>query len=289
MLERVGGQLVEAVAVDPALTIAVPAPERERITIGARAGAPLLWFLASIVTGAELFAVGISPGGEFAAVTSNIEIGKVNQAQLEGARDKAGKEDGLERALIGMKSREVAIAFEDRDQGCRRRGTGQDAINQAIDDTRVRAQVILVLVLIIFVPLVTMVARATARSPRLVLTLKKTILEVVEGADTGDILGIEAADDSIDWIVVHHLHPDVEAGDTTFHHGKARTQHRDRIAGGSTLAAGVEDAQERVCQIEVGLLQLLPDAEMAMVGAQAAIAAEPVTCKAHVLAMWEGS
>jgi hypothetical protein len=28
---------------------------------------------------------------------------------------------------------------------------------------------------------------------------------------------------------------------------------------------------------------------MAMVGAQAAIAAEPVTCKAHVLAMWEGS
>jgi hypothetical protein len=64
MLERIGGQLVEAVAVDPALTIAVPAPERERITIGARAGAPLLWFLASIVTGAELFAVGVMTTGK---------------------------------------------------------------------------------------------------------------------------------------------------------------------------------------------------------------------------------
>jgi hypothetical protein len=80
----------------------------------------------------------------------------------------------------------------------------------------VRAQVVLVLVLIGFVPLVTMAARATARSTRLALTLKETILEVVEGADTGDILGIEAADDGIEWIVVHHLNPDIEAGDTQY-------------------------------------------------------------------------
>lgn len=87
---------------------------------------------------------------------------------------------------------------------------------------------------------------------------------------------------------MHHLDPDIEAGDTTFHHGKTRAQHRDRIAGRSTLAAGVKDAQERICQIEIGLLQLLPDEEMALVGAQAAVATEPVVGEAHVLAMWEG-
>jgi len=42
MIERVGGEFVEAVAIDPALTVAVPAPESERITIGTQAGATLL-------------------------------------------------------------------------------------------------------------------------------------------------------------------------------------------------------------------------------------------------------
>lgn len=120
------------------------------------------------------------------------------------------------------------------------------------------------------------------------LTVEETILEIVEGADTRDILWVEAADDGIEGIVVHHLNPDIKAGDTTFHHGKTRTQHGDRIASRSTLAIGVKDTQERVCQIEIGLPQLLPDEEMAMVGAQAAIAVESVACEAHVLAMWEG-
>jgi hypothetical protein len=80
MIERVGGEFVEAVSIDPALTVAVPAPESERIAIGTQAGATLLRFLASIIAGTELLAVGISPGREFAAVTSDVEIGKVNQA-----------------------------------------------------------------------------------------------------------------------------------------------------------------------------------------------------------------
>lgn len=117
MLEGVGGKFIEAVAVDPALTIAVPAPESERIAIGAQARAPFLWFLASIVTGAELFAIGIGPGGELAAVTGGEEVGKVNQAQLEGMSDKAGKEDRLEDAFIGMECGKVSIAFEDGSQG----------------------------------------------------------------------------------------------------------------------------------------------------------------------------
>jgi hypothetical protein len=113
MLEGVGGEFVEAVTIDPALTVAVPAPESERIAIGTQTRATLLWFLASIVTGTELFAVGISPGWEFAAVTGDVEIGKVNEVQLEGTRDKAGKEDRLEKAFIRRECRKVAIAFED--------------------------------------------------------------------------------------------------------------------------------------------------------------------------------
>jgi len=134
-----------------------------------------------------------------------------------------------------------------------------------------------------FVPFVATAARTTTSRTGLTSALEKAILEIVEGADTREIFWIEATDDGIEGIVVHHLNPGVKAGNTTFHHGKTRAQHRHGVTGGSTLAAGVENAQEGVCQIEIGLLQLLPDEEMAMVGAQAAIAAEPVACEAHVL------
>ena len=112
MLEGVGGEFVEAVAIDPTLAIVIPAPESQRITIKAQARAAVFRLLALIVTGAELFAVGIGPGGEFAAVASDVEIGEVNQAQLEGMSDKASKEDRLEGTFIRMERGEVAIAFE---------------------------------------------------------------------------------------------------------------------------------------------------------------------------------
>jgi hypothetical protein len=139
-----------------------------------------------------------------------------------------------------------------------------------------------------FVLCVATAVGATGSRTGLALALEEAILEIVESAYTRDILRIEATDDGIERLVVHHVNPDVKAGDTTFHHGKTRAQHRHRIASRSTLATGIENAQEGVCQIKVGLLQLLPDMEMAMIGAQAAIAAEPVTCKAYVLVMWEG-
>jgi hypothetical protein len=139
-----------------------------------------------------------------------------------------------------------------------------------------------------FVLCVAMATGTTARGTGLALTLEKAILEIVEGADTGDISWIEATDDGVEGVIVHHLDPDIKAGDTTFHHGKARAEHGHGIAGRSTLAIGVKDTQERMCRIEIGLPQLLPNEEMAMVGAQATGAAEPVVSETHVLAMWEG-
>ena len=137
MLEGVGGEFVEAVAIDPALAIVIPAPESQWITIRTKARAAVFWFFALVVTGAELSAVGIGPSWEFAAVASDVEIGKVNEAQLEGMSDKTGKEDGVENAFIRMERREVAIAFEDGGQGWCCGIASQDAIQQTIDDARV--------------------------------------------------------------------------------------------------------------------------------------------------------
>jgi hypothetical protein len=138
-----------------------------------------------------------------------------------------------------------------------------------------------------FISFVATAARATVSSTGSTLTLEQAILEIVEGADTRDSFWIEATDDSIERVVVHHLNPDIEAGDTTFHHGKTRAQHRHRIASRSTLAVGVENAQEGMRQIKIGLFQLLPDEEVTVACAPTTVAAEPVSREAHVLVMWE--
>ena len=142
--------------------------------------------------------------------------------------------------------------------------------------------------LIGFILFVATTARATESSTGSALALEKAILEIVEGADTRNIVWIEATDDGVEGLVVHHLNPDIKAGDTTFHHGKTRAQHGHGIAGRSALVAGIENAQEGVCRIKIGLFQLLPDEEMTMIGAQATVTAKPVAGETHVLVMWEG-
>jgi hypothetical protein len=144
-------------------------------------------------------------------------------------------------------------------------------------------------VLLGFVALIATAARTTESSAGLAWTLEEAILKIIEGAHTRDIFWIEATDDGIEGFIVHHLDPDIKAGDTTFHHGKTGAKHAHGVASRSALAAGVEHAQEGVCQIEVGLSQLLPDGEMAMVGTQAAAAAGSVAHKTNVLVMRKGS
>ena len=73
-----------------------------------------------------------------------------------------------------------------------------------------------------FVPFVATATRTTASSAGLTLTLDEATFKIVEGTDTRDILWLEATDDGIQGIVVHHLDPDIETGDTTFYHGKTR-------------------------------------------------------------------
>jgi hypothetical protein len=55
MEEAVGSEFVETVTIDPALAVAVPAPESQRVTIGTLAGAAFLWFFAPISNGQRHF------------------------------------------------------------------------------------------------------------------------------------------------------------------------------------------------------------------------------------------
>jgi hypothetical protein len=62
-----------------------------------------------------------------------------------------------------------------------------------IDDVLVRPQVVLVLVLISFVPLVTASVGPTPDGARLLWALQQAVLEVIEGAYAGNVFGVEAA------------------------------------------------------------------------------------------------
>jgi hypothetical protein len=84
---------------------------------------------------------------------------------------------------------------------------------------------------------------------------------------------MEAADERIEAIIAHHANPDGEAGDTAKHHCQTRTEHGEWIAPKSSLCVRIEDGKEAVSVIQIGLLQLLQDTVVPMVGTQAAVAA----------------
>ena len=139
MLEGVGGEFVEAVSIDPTFAVTIPAPESQGVKIGTVAGAVFFRLFTPIVTGAELLAASVSPGGEFAAITSDEKVVQVDEAKFPGSGDEARKEDGVEDTLIRIERREITIAFEGSSQRKRRGITSQDAINQAVNDVLVRS------------------------------------------------------------------------------------------------------------------------------------------------------
>ncbi|MBV7328288.1 hypothetical protein KFU94_08510 [Chloroflexi bacterium TSY] len=83
MLERIGGQFIGRVPIDPAMTVAVPAPEGVGVVVGAMAATAFVAFLTSIIALTQLLAVGIGPSGQFGAVASHMEMVQVEQAQLD--------------------------------------------------------------------------------------------------------------------------------------------------------------------------------------------------------------
>ena len=108
MLETVGSEFVEAVAVDPAFAVRVPAPEGVGVAVGARTAAAVLRVLAPIVAGAELLAVGIGPGGELGPVSGDVQVLQGDELQVDRARDKASIEDCLQGLFVVWQSGQVS-------------------------------------------------------------------------------------------------------------------------------------------------------------------------------------
>ena len=123
------------------------------------------------------------------------------------------------------------------------------------------------------VPLLSTAVGTASRGTGLRWTLQQAVLEVVEGANPWRVVGMEAADEGVEGVVAHHPDPDGEAGDTAKHHRQTRTEHGEWIASESSLCVRIEDGQEGIGVTQVGLLQLLPDVVVPMVGAQATMAA----------------
>ena len=63
MLERIGGQLVAGVTIDPTMAVAIPAPEGVRVAVGTMAATAFMGFLTPIITGTALLTLRIGPGG----------------------------------------------------------------------------------------------------------------------------------------------------------------------------------------------------------------------------------
>jgi hypothetical protein len=186
------------------------------------------------------------------------------------------------------KGREVAVAFQKSSEGEKGEVPGQDAIGQTVDDVLVRAQVVLVLVVVSLVPLVTTTAGATAGGARLTWALQQAVLEVIEGAHTRGVLGVETAEEGVERVIAHQGHPGVETGDPTLGHGQTGAEHGDGVASGSSPGVRVERSQERASIVEIGLFHLAPDVKMTMVGAQTATAAGLAAHETNILLVWEG-
>ena len=103
MAEGISSQLVEAVAVDPAIAIAIPTPECARFAIGTRTGTAFMSLLAVVIAGAELLAVRIGPGGELGPIASNVKVLQGDELEVDGARDEASVKDRLQGLLVVWK------------------------------------------------------------------------------------------------------------------------------------------------------------------------------------------
>lgn len=97
-----------------------------------------------------------------------------------------------------------------------------------------RAQVVLVFVVVSLVPLVTTTARTTVGRARLTWALQQAVLEVIEGTHARGVLWVKTTDESVEGIVAHHQRPDVETGDPTLDHSQTGAKHRDRVTSQSS-------------------------------------------------------
>jgi hypothetical protein len=121
MAQRIGREFVQAVALDVAFAIGVPAPTGLRVMQAAGTGAVVGARLGAIVTRAEFVPVGLGPGGEMRAIARDVQVGEIDQALANRGGDEDRVEDFLENALIRGHDREIGVPLpqDDRSGGAR--------------------------------------------------------------------------------------------------------------------------------------------------------------------------
>ena len=88
MAQGVGREFIQAMAVDVALAIGIPAPTGLRVMEAAGTGAMVSARLGGIITGAEFVPVGVGPGVQMRAVARDVQVGQVDQAFSDRGADK---------------------------------------------------------------------------------------------------------------------------------------------------------------------------------------------------------
>jgi hypothetical protein len=123
----------------------------------------------------------LAPGGEFGSIASDVEGIQVNEVQFHGAGNKAAEEQAVQGPFVGWEGGEIAIAFQGGRQGNVGAGSSQDPVDQSVNNVAVRAQIVLVPVLLGLVSLVSTLVGVASRSTGLTGTLQEAVLEAVEG------------------------------------------------------------------------------------------------------------
>jgi hypothetical protein len=76
--------------------------------------------------------------------------------------------------------------------------------------------------------------------------LEDSILEVVEGAYAWHLVGVKAAEEGVERLLVQAVYPDLDGGDVAFEHEEPRTEHIHWGTGGRTVGGVVEARQDRM-------------------------------------------
>ncbi len=119
------------------------------------------------------------------------------------------------------------------------------------------------------------------------MVIQQAVLKVIEGTHTGNVVGVKAADDGIEGVVVHHRDPDIETGDVTFDHSQTGAQHTSGLSGQASSVGRVERRQDRMHPIQVRSFHLMPDWVVAMVGADGTVTTSPFTHQMQKALMWK--
>ena len=107
MPQGIGGEFVQAMPIDIAFAVRVPAPTGLRVMKAAGTIAVIGAGLGPIVTRAKFVAVGIGPGVEMRAIARDMQVLQIDQAFCHGGGHEDGIEHVLERALIERQRLEI--------------------------------------------------------------------------------------------------------------------------------------------------------------------------------------